>query len=63
MLRVSIVPDAYFFSVEHWHSSLGIQRSMLGLMLVLFLSMSFLWEMVRQIMELLCDITCWISGY
>ncbi len=34
-----------YYSVKHWRNTHGIQRSLLGLMLFLFLSMSFLWSL------------------
>jgi hypothetical protein len=34
-----------FFSVKHWHQAHGLQRRLLGLVLMLFFSMSFLWSL------------------
>lgn len=34
-----------YCSVKHWHQAHGLQRRLLGLMLVLFFSMSFLWSL------------------
>lgn len=34
-----------YYSVKHWRTASGVQRRLLGLMLILFLSMSFLWAM------------------
>jgi hypothetical protein len=33
-----------YCSVRNWHNADGVQRSMLGLMLILFFSMTFLWS-------------------
>lgn len=34
-----------YFSVKHWHNAYGTQRRLFGLILILFLSMSFMWAM------------------
>ena len=33
-----------YYSVKHWHNAYGVQRRLLGLMLILFFSMSFMWS-------------------
>ena len=39
LLRLVLI----YCSVKHWYNAYGLQRQMLGLLLVLFFSMSFLW--------------------
>jgi hypothetical protein len=39
VLRVVLI----YFSVKHWNAAHGVQRRVLGLMLILFFSMSFMW--------------------
>ena len=39
ILRISLI----YFSVKHWRNAYGAQRRILGLMLILFFSMSFMW--------------------
>jgi len=34
-----------YCSIKHWRSAYGVQRRLLGLLLILFFSMSFLWAM------------------
>jgi hypothetical protein len=34
-----------YFSVKHWRKAYGVERRLLGVMLVLFFSMSFMWAM------------------
>lgn len=34
-----------YYSIKHWRNASGMQRRLVGLMLVLFFSMSFLWAM------------------
>jgi hypothetical protein len=34
-----------YFSVKHWYHAYGIQRRLLGLMLIIFFSMSFMWAL------------------
>jgi hypothetical protein len=33
-----------YYSVKHWYASHGVQRRLLGLMLILFFSMTFIWS-------------------
>ena len=39
ILRITLI----YFSVKHWRNAYGAQRRILGLMLILFFSMSFMW--------------------
>jgi hypothetical protein len=41
ILRMTFI----YFSVKHWRKAYGVQRRLLGLMLILFFSMSFMWAM------------------
>ena len=34
-----------YYSIKHWRSAYGVQRRLLGLLLILFFTMSFLWAM------------------
>ena len=39
ILRMTLI----YFSVKHWRNAYGAQRKLLGLMLILYFSMSFMW--------------------
>ncbi|MDA8560538.1 hypothetical protein N9L33_01920 [Nitrospinae bacterium] len=41
ILRLTLI----YFSVKHWRKAYGVQRRLLGLMLILFFSMTFMWAM------------------
>jgi hypothetical protein len=40
-LRITLI----YFSVKHWFNAYGVRRRLLGLMLILFFSMTFMWSM------------------